>query len=897
MKLFFTIAFSIILCVHTGLSAVATQPIQIPIYISANFYGPYRYTIYTGIDNGPIVPYNFDTGAPCFFSVIGAQGGNITGNFTFAQSPTYYYFVKNSTVSLGDQYGNELAKTGQVNYAAVVQINNSTTSGNIMNDNTYGDFGAGLYGNSTLCTILSQFAIGGNLKPGWIVDVAGLNGGNGTLTIGLTANAITTAKSTPGAITMPMAYSGNSIATANGTIAGYNKAQVSATTLSITNGCYSKNQIVPSVFDTGGGPNCMVYDPKFSGFVGGNMTLSYRGKTILTYNGMTPFSGNVSVSSPGSGGVRVNPGGAAIYQNYQVVFSLNSLGTGEIILVPSKIPVYVSPFKISLSANATAWCDDFIDRLELVTDNATPPPAQWTTFNFTIPYGPLNPQLFSTGNLTGNALTIYQAFINPPNGDRGQAVFNVPMNTSPVGVSNAEWMAQRLLYAANSFIGTHYQHLHLPNFNPATNIIPGNPSYQFPWIAVSNNATLQTTQQLENRNLIQTVANPYMPTYGYPQPGIDCTDFSAFIYNLALGIQMHSGTPSQVSFLNAAGNATTLSSTAIPYTPAINSQGEVVDALFFKSPNIGKNPPNPAGSLANLTSQLQPGDLLYIGNATTVMHVVMWLGSNGTNLNGTPTSMPLVISSHDNTPAIFDTQSLSTYGYPSDGKISTHLPPPGVQILPFAPGNWFYNNFILAARLLPKASASLLVVPTGGVSGTTNSITGQIINNSTVTFSQSTTGTFNGTISGSGNVIKAGQGVVILPTANTYSGGTMIQAGSLIVKNATALGSGSVSLVSGNLTINDTTSITGNLTWRGGSIVWKPGTIINISQALTNAGGGGNIVLSSAVGLSLGQNIIASFGSTNFKASQIKIIRPPSSTFNGTISISGRKIIYNVTNL
>ena len=218
MKLFYTITLSIILSIQVGISAVATQPIQIPIYVSANDYGPNRYTIYAGIDNGPIVPYNFDTGAPNFFSVLGAQGGNITGNFTFAQNPTYYYFVKNVTVSLGDQYGMELAKTGQVNYAAVVQINNSTTTGHILSDNTYGDFGAGLYGNSTLCTILSQFPIGGNLKPGWIVDVAGLNGGNGTLTIGLTANAIATAKSTPGAITMPMAFSGNSIATANGTI-------------------------------------------------------------------------------------------------------------------------------------------------------------------------------------------------------------------------------------------------------------------------------------------------------------------------------------------------------------------------------------------------------------------------------------------------------------------------------------------------------------------------------------------------------------------------------------------------------------------------------------------------------------------------------------------------------
>lgn len=359
---------------------------------------------------------------------------------------------------------------------------------------------------------------------------------------------------------------------------------------------------------------------------------------------------------------------------------------------------------------------------------------------------------------------------------------------------------------------------------------------------------------------------------------------------------MHSGTPNQVSFLTPTGNATSLSPTAIPYTPAVDSQGAVVDALFFKSPNMGKAPLNASNSLANLISQLQPGDLLYIGASNEIKHVVMWLGANGTNLGGTPSSVPLVISSHDNTPAIFDTQSLNaTTGYPSDGKIAAHLPLPGVQILPFAPGNWFYNNFILAARLLPTAASTPLVVPTGGISGTTNSISGQIINNSTVTFSQTTNGTFNGTISGTGNLIKAGPRSVTLAQANTYSGGTSILAGTLISGNASALGTGSVTLQSGNLTLNATTSIPGNLTWTGGSIIWKPGTVLNISKALTNGGSGGKIVISTATGLIMGQNIIATFASTNFSAPQIQVTRPPSSTFNGTISISGGKIIYNVT--
>jgi len=264
--------------VTSGFSAVATTPIQIPIYITPNDYGPDRYTIYAEIDDGPIVPYLFDTGAPNLFSVIGAQSGTVTGQFTFASGVSYNYFVKNiPKISLGDIYGNNLTETGPVNYAAVVSIGNQTTNGGPIADGTYGDFGAGLYGNSTLCTILSQIPIGGALKPSWIVDVAGRNGGNGgngTLTIGLTANAIATAKNTPGTIVMPMAFSGTSITTANGTIPGYNKAQVSGTTLSISKNCTIRILIVPSVFDTGGGPNAVAYAPRFQGLGGGNMTLS-----------------------------------------------------------------------------------------------------------------------------------------------------------------------------------------------------------------------------------------------------------------------------------------------------------------------------------------------------------------------------------------------------------------------------------------------------------------------------------------------------------------------------------------------------------------------------------------------------------------------------------------------
>jgi hypothetical protein len=70
-----------------------------------------------------------------------------------------------------------------------------------------------------------------------------------------------------------------------------------------------------------------------------------------------------------------------------------------------------------------------------------------------------------------------------------------------------------------------------------------------------------------------------------------------------------------------------------------------------------------------------------------VSHAVIWLGSYGTLANGDPSPVPLVISSHDNSPPIADANGV--------------VPPPGIHILPFQAGNWFYDNFVFAMRVLP----------------------------------------------------------------------------------------------------------------------------------------------------------------------------------------------------
>jgi autotransporter-associated beta strand protein len=84
--------------------------------------------------------------------------------------------------------------------------------------------------------------------------------------------------------------------------------------------------------------------------------------------------------------------------------------------------------------------------------------------------------------------------------------------------------------------------------------------------------------------------------------------------------------------------------------------------------------------------------------------------------------------------------------------------------------------------------------------GRTGSITGNVIDKGTLAFDRSDAYTFAGQISGNGAVVQSGAGALTLSGANTYYGGTTVNAGTLIVDNANALGVGNVTVTGGILT-------------------------------------------------------------------------------------------------
>jgi cell wall-associated NlpC family hydrolase len=195
---------------------------------------------------------------------------------------------------------------------------------------------------------------------------------------------------------------------------------------------------------------------------------------------------------------------------------------------------------------------------------------------------------------------------------------------APPGLSRREsgWLQERVILAASRWIGHVYQHHHIPDWQPPAH---------WPWHKVA---------------------------YGRNSPGIDCSNFSSFYYNYALGIKLDTGIHTQAARLTVRGPG-----------------GRGV--LTISRLNHVAYP--------ELVAQLQPADLLYIKNdAGRVAHVIMWLGHVGV----APDRVPLVID--------------STGGGHRD--CLGQAIPIGVHIRPFAPESWYARDFSHAHRIIRGVS-------------------------------------------------------------------------------------------------------------------------------------------------------------------------------------------------
>jgi autotransporter-associated beta strand protein len=119
---------------------------------------------------------------------------------------------------------------------------------------------------------------------------------------------------------------------------------------------------------------------------------------------------------------------------------------------------------------------------------------------------------------------------------------------------------------------------------------------------------------------------------------------------------------------------------------------------------------------------------------------------------------------------------------------------------------------------------------------------GGVVNNANLSFARSDVVTYADVISGTGSVTQAGTGTLVFTNdGNTFSGGTIINAGKLLVSNSAGSGTGSGAVnVNSGATFGGTGSISGALMINSGGSV-SPGASpgqLQVGGGTTFAGGG-----------------------------------------------------------
>ena len=179
-------------------------------------------------------------------------------------------------------------------------------------------------------------------------------------------------------------------------------------------------------------------------------------------------------------------------------------------------------------------------------------------------------------------------------------------------------------------------------------------------------------------------------------------------------------------------------------------------------------------------------------------------------------------------------------------------------------------------------------ISAGTLQGNTRSLQGNIVNNATLAFNQTTDGSFAGAVSGTGELRKLGNGTLILGGINTYSGGTTINSGTLSIGAGGTTGSVLGNIVNNaSLVFNRADAITysgiisgsGSLTQTGSSALILTGN---------NSYSGGTYNTSGAT-LSIGDGGLSGSITGNIMGSQTDIgtvvfNRSDNSVFSGNIS-------------
>lgn len=217
----------------------------------------------------------------------------------------------------------------------------------------------------------------------------------------------------------------------------------------------------------------------------------------------------------------------------------------------------------------------------------------------------------------------YREWYNPANqrrwGSWGPPIRHLPPPRG-LGVRDARWQRERVIATGLLDLGYGYQHHHLPDWDPPAS-----------W--------------------------PRHPAVSAPAgKGVDCSNFTTFVYNLALGLMPPSAIGTQAETLRIPGPG----------------PGRHTTAQRIELPE----------SFEDFARVLRPADLLFMNNRQgRVSHVVLWVG----DLADTPEGFPLVLD--------------STGAGHTDSQGRTI--PDGVHLRLFKPNIWYFTQASHAIRIIP----------------------------------------------------------------------------------------------------------------------------------------------------------------------------------------------------
>lgn len=352
------------------------------------------------------------------------------------------------------------------------------------------------------------------------------------------------------------------------------------------------------------------------------------------------------------------------------------------------------------------------------------------------------------------------------------------------------WSTSSGNWASSSWLGS-------PAVNPATGPVDGDNI-----IGVGGNIvlTVGASRQVDNLTNQTTVGTTWTLQAGGGQTAVLTADniTNAAAGNLNFRAAIGTGTMS-VSAINVSQTGSGITNlgttTAANALETLQITGTTAVSAGVMNVNVDNDlvvdPDTYSLGLINVsgTGTLTLNQAGYAKPGTTVANSTGLIGSGGQIVNGTlVTGSTNVSSLVVTTSGSYSTGSLLANG---QGTLALTKSGTGTQVL--SADNTYTGGTTITAGQLQL-----------GNGGTTGAIVGNVSTTSAsaqLAFNRSNAYTFGGTISGSGSVLQVGTGTVILAASNSYSGGTTISAGTLLVSNGagSATGTGNVSVAAGAL--------------------------------------------------------------------------------------------------